>query len=152
MQIWPFSPKLSILNLNFPSIYSVWILFHKDLHFPYWFTVTCQVEALSLPRYRCYKNRWYEDWLGISSAYKHYAKKIYMKCELLELLHKMSMHFKCSSHGLGIIKRNEEDKSHTFHLAILKTPKHLRSWIMYIIQWGGKFRVLESLSSIRLEA
>ena len=89
--------------------------------------------------------------LGISSAYKDYAKKMYIKCELLELLHKMNMDFKYSSHGLSITKRNEEDKSHTFHLAILKTPQHVRSWIMYIIQQGGKFRVLKPSSSIRLE-
>lgn len=74
-----------------------------------------------------------------------------MKSELLELLHKMNMHFKCSSHDLSITKRNEQDKSHTFHLAILETPQHMRSLIIYIIQLGVKFRELEPLSSIRLE-
>lgn len=76
---------------------------------------------------------------------------MYMKCVLLKVLHKMNMHFKCSSHGLSTTKRNEQDKSHTFHLAILETPQHVRNLIMYINQLGVKFRELEPFFSIRLE-
>lgn len=36
-----------------------------------------------------------------------------------------------SSHGLRITKRNEQDKSHTFHLVILETPQHVEFDYVY---------------------